>query len=216
MTDLTEQFLYGEGVPLVLVHGVWMTGLELGWLGQRLKQHGFDVHYFRYHSLALNPERNARALGDFLAEKGWSRVHLVGHSLGGIILLHLLNQGRSLPDGRILLLGSPVNGSRVARSMNQNPLLRPFLGQSIDRGLLGDLPAWPEDRPPGVIAGTSGVGIGRLFCDLQEPNDGTVEVAETRLPKMADYLELPVGHMGMLVSAEIAAACSRFLVQGHL
>ena len=40
--------------PVILVHGLWMSGLEFGVLRQRLQtRHGFDVHVFSYPSLIL-------------------------------------------------------------------------------------------------------------------------------------------------------------------
>ena len=38
--------------PVILVHGLWMTGLEFGVLRQRLQtRHGFDAHVFSYPSM---------------------------------------------------------------------------------------------------------------------------------------------------------------------
>ncbi|MES9968275.1 MAG: alpha/beta hydrolase, partial [Sedimenticola sp.] len=101
----------------MLVHGVWMTGLEMGWLGRRLTREGFDVRYFRYHSLGFTPSQNAERLHRFIRGLAVERLHLVGHSLGGIVLLHLFAGHAGIPPGRVILLGSPVNGSRVAALM---------------------------------------------------------------------------------------------------
>ncbi|MET0104247.1 MAG: alpha/beta hydrolase [Sedimenticola sp.] len=199
---------------LVLVHGVWMTGLEMGWLGRRLSREGFDVRYFRYHSLGFTPSQNAERLHRFIRGLAVERLHLVGHSLGGIVLLHLFAGHAGIPPGRVVLLGSPVNGSRVAALMRHNPLLRPFLGRSFEQGLSGDVPPWSRERELGVIAGTGGLGVGRLLGAVDGGSDGTVSVDETRLEGASDSCTLEASHMGMLFSAEVAGQISAFLRSG--
>ncbi|MES9889389.1 MAG: alpha/beta hydrolase [Candidatus Sedimenticola sp. 6PFRAG1] len=200
---------------LVLVHGIWMTGLEMGWLGRRLSDQGFDVRYFRYHSLGMTPRENARKLFEFIQSLGQEPLHLVGHSLGGVVLLHLLDAHRDLPQGRVVLLGSPVRGSRVARVMSGNPFLRPFLGRSMEQGLSGELPSWQGGRQLGVIAGTGGFGVGRLLGGVSGPNDGTVSVDETNLDGAVDSCCIKTSHMGMLFSAAVAEQITQFLETGR-
>ncbi|OOZ36119.1 hypothetical protein BOW51_08745 [Solemya velesiana gill symbiont] len=199
---------------LVLIHGVWLTGLEMGWLGRRLSRSGYDVRYFRYHSLGFTPLQNAQRLHRFIDGLGVDRLHLVAYSLGGIVLLHLFDSYPRVPPGRVVLLGSPVKGSRVARFMSTNPLLRPLLGRSLEQGLSGDTPAWRGGRELGVLAGTGGIGIGRLFGAVEGPNDGTVSVDETYLEGADDFCTLKASHMGMLFSAPVADQVSAFLETG--
>jgi len=200
---------------VVLVHGIWMTGLEMGWMGRRLATAGFAPGYFRYHSIGLTPAENAHRLKAMIQALNLPRLHLVGHSLGGIVLLHLFEQSPDLPPGRVVLLGSPVRGSGLARMMAQHRLYRPLLGSSVERGLLGNIPEWDNPRDLGVIAGTRGMGVGRLFGGVDGVNDGTVAVAETRLAGAADFRTLPVSHMGMLFSARVADETAAFLREGR-
>ena len=39
-----------SAATVILVHGLWMTGLELHWLGRQFERCGFAVRYFRYSS----------------------------------------------------------------------------------------------------------------------------------------------------------------------
>ena len=196
---------------VVLVHGIWMTGLEMGWFGRQLAALGYDVRYFRYHSLTASPRESAKALQRFIDNLGVEQVHFVGHSLGGIILLHLFDLFPKQPSGRIVFLGSPVRGSQVAKTLSMNPVLRFFLGQTAEQGLLGGVPAWKGDRPLGVIAGNYGLGVGRLFGCQSNECDGTVAVSETRLPGADDFVVLPVSHMGMLFSRRVIEQTDSFL-----
>ena len=41
-------------------------------------------------------------------------VHVIAHSLGGVITLETFAAASDLPPGRIVLLGSPVQGSQAA------------------------------------------------------------------------------------------------------
>ena len=76
---------------VILVHGIWMTGFEMSWLGQQLKNSGYEVHYFRYSSLFVEPQKSAKRLQIFIRDLNVEQIDLIGHSLGGIILLHLFS-----------------------------------------------------------------------------------------------------------------------------
>jgi hypothetical protein len=65
-----------------------------------------------------------------------------------------------------------------------------------------------------VIAGTSPMGLGRLFANFDEDCDGTVGVSETKLPGCKAHLALPVSHMGMLANAGVARQVGAFLDSG--
>ncbi len=202
---------------LVLIHGIWMTGLELRWLGRRLEACGFEVHYFRYRSRRASPAEQARRLARFLDRIAPDQPpHLVAHSLGGLLVLWLLKLYPQRPLGRILLLGSPVQGSSVAARLARHGLTRILLGRAWRKGLDGEVPrAAAAAREIGVIAGTQAIGMGRLIGGLPRPNDGTVALAETRLPQARQRIELPVSHFGMLFSGRVAEAVCRFLNTGR-
>jgi len=201
---------------VVFVHGVWMTGVEMAVLRHRVRDCGYRVYQFRYPSVRKTPRENARALNAFLRRIAAPVVHLVAHSLGGIVVLHLFDRFPDQKPGRVVLIGTPVRGSEAAREMVRHPWLRPLLGQSLQQGLLGDAPRWREQRELGIIAGTRGIGIGRVLTGgrLPEPNDGTVELAATETSGVTDRLELPHGHNALLFAKATAEAVCRFLQTG--
>ncbi len=202
---------------VVFVHGVWMTGAEMAVLRRRVRDCGFRVHQFRYPSLRKPPRENARALNAFLRRLDAPVVHLVAHSLGGIVVLHLFDRYPEQKPGRVVLIGTPVRGSEAAREMARHPWLRPLLGRSVQQGLLGDAPRWRADRELGIIAGTRGLGIGLVLTAgrLPEPNDGTVELAATETSGVTDRLELPHGHNALLFVKATAEGVCRFLRTGR-
>ncbi len=199
---------------VVLVHGIWMTGLEMSLLALRLRSAGFATERFFYHSLFSTPAQNAERLNRFLQQQKAKSIHLVAHSLGGIVLLHLFHNYVDLPSGRVVLLGSPVQGSGVAKRLNGSILTRGLIGRSGEQGLLGDAPAWKGGHDLGVIAGSSGFGVGDIVGGLEGPGDGTVSLSETWLPGASDYSQIPVSHTGMIVSKAVATELVSFLQTG--
>lgn len=182
--------------------------------------HGYEAHTFTWPSVRGTLAGNTHLLGDFLAELGPAPLHLVGHSLGGVLILNLLAQGAALPPGRVVCLGSPLCGSRAAASLRTHRWGAPVLGNTIAGCVLEDTASrWtravPGSREIGIIAGTRPLGIGRWITTFDEPCDGTVAVSETRLPGAADHIELPVTHMGMLLSGRVADQTAAFLRQGR-
>jgi hypothetical protein len=107
-------------------------------------------------------------------------------------------------------------GSAAARAVSRWPFGEAILGATVrDSVLASSLERWEGPQEVGVIAGTLGVGLGQLVDRLEGPNDGTITVAETRLPGIADHLELPISHTGFLVSMPVAAQVARFLRTGR-
>ena len=200
---------------VVFLHGLWMTGLEMTPLRRRIAAEGFQCHQFRYSSLLAAPEWNAARLDRFLRSVDADVVHLVAHSLGGLVVTHLFERYPMQRPGRVVMLGTPINGSRTAACMARTPLTRWLLGRSIRRGLLGGAPRWKAGRELGMVAGNRGFGIGTLFCwALDTPNDGTVALAETRSPEISAHLAVPHGHFGMLWSEAVAGSVTAFLRWG--
>ncbi len=190
-----------------------MPGADLTLLAHRLRRCGFTVHLFRYASIRGDFGANVERLYRFAAAIDAPRLHWVGHSLGGLLIRHLFAHHPELPPGRVVTLATPHSGSLVAARFRAHRLGRLLLGQS-GPALTTAPPPWDGRRPLGSIAGSRPVGVGRLVPGLARPNDGTVGVAETRFAAMSDHLTVPVAHMEMLLSAEVARQTCRFLQQG--
>jgi len=204
---------------VVYVHGLWLTGIEGGILRKRLaKDLSAETRAFSYASVNSSMAANAQALAKFLGQLRADTLHLVGHSLGGLVILKLFEGGDrpKLPPGRIVLLGSPLNGSRAARNLARLPLGRKILGRGVDEELLGPRERrWQGQRELGVIAGSLGVGLGRLVGVGGAPSDGTILVDETRLPGIQAHLVLKVSHTGLPFSPTVARQTGAFLNSGN-
>ena len=131
---------------------------------------------------------------------GRNRLHMVCHSMGGLVARALINLRRPRRLGQVVMLGTPNGGSEIADVLERQALLRPILGKAAPalvtkrppevNALLGRV-----DYPVGIIAGSRPVapfGASRL---VPMPSDGKVSVASTRLPEAVDHIVLPLPHM---------------------
>jgi pimeloyl-ACP methyl ester carboxylesterase len=199
---------------VILVHGVLMPGTELKLLARRLRRCGFSPNIFRYPTRRHAPRHHAAELARFAAAQHAGRVHFVGHSLGGLVILQALRQAR-LPRGRVVLLGSPTRGSRVARRLSRSGPGRWLLGRSTDGALLRAVPDERWSREIGIIAGSLPVGVGMALGRLSGRHDGTVTVEETALTGATDRIVVRVTHIGLVFSTEVARQVCTFLRDGR-
>ncbi|KAF0219586.1 MAG: hypothetical protein FD174_1841 [Geobacteraceae bacterium] len=199
---------------VILVHGLWMTGMELRWLGRRLKRCGFAVRYFRYPSWRGCFTDAALRLSEAVARADGERVHLAGHSLGGMVIAKMLELAPTHKIHRIALLGSPIRGNAVAGSLARYGVGRFILGPVAREGIIEKRPSWPAGRELLVVAGTLPLGFG-VFFGLSFPHDGTVAMAETEVPG-AQTLLVRASHMGMLISSRLAAGLCAFFRTGRI
>ena len=185
----------------------------LGWLAHALRKAGFDTHYLALRSMDEPSETHVERLAEAVAQLKARRIHLLGHSMGGVIILHYLRQASDKRLGRALLLGSPALGSDAARQLDQQPW-GGVLGASRELWRSTFAPGIPPGFDVGAIAGEHSVGLGVFFTSLQGPNDGAVTVAETKVGGLRDHIVLPVSHSGMLLSSEVAQQAVAFLQSG--
>jgi triacylglycerol lipase len=139
MEKVTEIRSGADVAPVVLVHG--LGGTPSGWsaLEQVLSARGTVVKAIGYSALGTSVERLADRLVSevdrTLAETGADKVHLVGHSLGGLIIAQALASDRLRGRvGTVVTIGTPFGGSpwasvlplcRIVRELRAgSPLLR--------------------------------------------------------------------------------------------
>lgn len=199
----------------VLVHGIWMQGVVMKVMGRMLEARGFRTHSVSYDFLKNSPEENAQSLYDEIGLLGARRVNLVGHSLGGIVILHLLHRFPELPLDSVVLIGSPVRGSYVARRVHDTAVLRPLLGRSIEKGLLGGAPEFSSDRPLGIITGSGKLGITALLYPAGVTSDGVVRESETLIESATDRISLPLSHSTLIFSRKCCDYVASFLLNGR-
>lgn len=202
----------------VFVHGLFLNGAEFTLMRRRLaRDFGLTSHRFSYPTVHGSVDGAVERLRRFVQRLDAERIHFVGHSLGGVVLCRYFETQPCDRVGRVVMLGSPLAGSRSARAVARHAFTRRIVGPLVNAELVGECRprCWRCPADLGVIAGTSPMGLGRFFAQFDEDCDGTVGVSETRMEGLTAHLTLPVSHMGMLVSHVVARQVGTFLETGR-
>ncbi|MCC6532859.1 MAG: alpha/beta hydrolase [Burkholderiales bacterium] len=201
---------------VVVLPGLWMPAWVMLPLARRLRRHGYRCVRLGYAPVRASLDENARRLASFVRGLAAARIHLVGHSLGGVLALHATATCDLAQVRRIVLAGSPYNDSYVARKMLRWGWGRWMIGSTVAQWLACPAAAAPAGVDVGVIAGTRRLGLGMIVApELEHPHDGVVKVEETRIEGMTDFIELDVNHAGMLLSERLAQQVAAFLHAGR-
>jgi pimeloyl-ACP methyl ester carboxylesterase len=203
-------------ISVVTVHGLWMRDTAMAVLQRRLAPRGFEFHAFTYRSITSSLSDCTAALTEYVTRVPGDTVHLVGHSLGGVLICSMLAARLPARVGRVVCLGSPLRGSRTAARLSRWPGGHRLIGRCLgDVNACGGFSAWRSGVEVGSIAGRLPFGVGRLFGPFPEPNDGTVAVEETVIAGLTDHIVLPVSHVALLWSTRVAAQVEHFLEHGR-
>jgi pimeloyl-ACP methyl ester carboxylesterase len=203
-----------SGEAVLLLHGSWMNRWVMSYLVLALRGDGFAAQALTYRTMHDTLEDHLRRMTKRIAELAAPRVHLVGHSLGGVIVLRYLQRNPDERVHRAVLLGTPVSGCRAAADFAQSVFGEFLLGRSLEIWREPINTSLDPRLEIGVIAGTRAFGVGSMVTRLPTPNDGVVCQDETRFPQMRDHLALPLGHTVMLVSRRVAREIAAFLKTG--
>ena len=204
---------------VVLLHGLGRTRISMWLLASRLEDAGFRVYRIGYRSLDRSPDEIIDAISrqiDECCTGHLGELHLVGHSLGGLLIRAYLQENRIPHLGRVVLIGTPNQGAELVDRFRNNCLLS-LLGPTtaaLGSGS-GSLPGRLSKPyyPVGVIAGV----IQGDWNDhwLEGPDDGLISVEATRLEGMTDFIQVDSGHSMMRYNSEVARQTIEFLRTGR-
>lgn len=203
---------------VVLVHGLGRSPSSMLILGQRLEWAGYRVEIARYASLTApfseQVETVQRAVDQCCADA--SKVHLVGHSLGALVIRGYLVEHRPDSLGRVVLLAPPNQGSLFVDWLEEMQLASDMLGP-VGSALGTDTTDLPATLPlpdyeVGIIAGNrSTQPIGPPA--IPGPDDGIISIEQARI-RDVPMLVLPRSHAFIANSRHTASAVIRFLRTG--
>lgn len=202
---------------VIMVHGAVVDGYETFLLRRRLRDLGYETRLFQYRSMMRGLDHNVSCLSEFIRKTEGDIVHVIGHSMGGVLIRQVFEQTPDPRPGRLIAIGSPLLDCWVAHrflSLHSH-IGRLLIGQTVHDHIthLPD-PAWRGARDFGVIAGTYPFGIGAIFSSLPVPSDGVVLLDETRLQGIKDHVDYRINHFGLLASKRCAAQVACFLATG--
>jgi pimeloyl-ACP methyl ester carboxylesterase len=138
---------------VVYLHGLWLAGHESFLLRRRLTELcGFEVAVFRYPSISASMAEVTLRLQAFIERRAPAELHLLGHSLGGLVAYRFLERYPAQAPGRVVFLGTPAVASRAAANVARARWAGPILGRCVTEELLTERRReWTSARPLGPI-----------------------------------------------------------------
>ena len=230
---LQQQVQAGKVIPpngqvVILLHGLVRTRNSMHVMEKHLQGQGFTTVNFGYASSRKQVNEHAVALKSVIDGLGdqVTDIHLVAHSLGNIVIrryLHDTTNPQTNRNGdprirRIVMLGPPNQGSKVARTFKSSYLFQTIAGKSGDQlardwGKLSKQLTTPTAEF-GIIAGGQQNENYSNFL-LEGKDDYTVSVEETKLAGASDFLVHPLLHGTMMNQPIVLEATTRFFKEGY-
>ncbi|TWT89114.1 Alpha/beta hydrolase family protein [Pseudobythopirellula maris] len=196
---------------VVMTHGIFSSRWQFLPLARRLRRDGFDPRLWGYATLrGSNRDYGARfaeRLRRLAAERPDATIHLVGHSMGNIVIRCAILAGLPESVGRIVMLAPPNRGSHVARMLGPtHGWISPTLLELTDHAESF------VNRLPGA---TGRGGAGQEVGVLAARHDRVVRPESTRLDDQADHAMIDTWHTGILWRRETAGLVTNFLRTGR-
>ncbi len=231
--ELQKRRESGEIPPMprhivIAIHGLaGSRGIMDGLARHLTEQGGFFVINFGYASTSGTIQKQAVALESVLRNlEGVEEVSFVAHSMGNIVVRHLLYklevQGNPPPIGfrNMVMISPPNHGAEIADTVGQLRLFQMVLGDVVDQ-FAPDI-GWPQlerqlatpEFPFGVIVGGRGNDSGFL-PRVPGDDDGLLSVRTQMLDGSSDFLQTGGLHQLMPRYKSVREATLCFLQCGH-
>lgn len=215
-----QQIQKNNNETVLLLHGALVGSGSMKLLAGRLRAQGFTVINLPYPDRRMTVFECAEYLApawEKLADQAPGRVHIVGHSLGGLVARRLLSLHQPENFGRLLTLGTPHLGSPLADNLRNYDIFQKAFGP-VGQELITQRPIdWPAPWPPpyeiGLIAGNIPIGPGALT--LKGASDGTVLAVSAQPRGGTAYATVTASHTTLPYARETAEKAGKFLRLGR-
>ena len=190
---------------VVLIHGLAAHRMLMWPLARKIRRAGYRSFNFGYRSWLWSIEHHAARLRQFLEklerDEQFDTLHIVAHSMGGIVARTALLDADLRKFGRLVMLGSPNDGSPAARRLGYVLPFAKTLRQVSDAptSFVRTLPH-PTDVEVGVVAAS---------YDFVIPEESSHLATET------DHVQIFSGHNGLLIRPTAAKKVISFLKNGR-
>lgn len=205
---------------VIVLHGIFRNARSMRKLANFLEKDGYEVLNLDYPSTKHSIEAIADVIHPRIAafaESIQCNVHFVGYSMGGLVIRAYLHRFKPQNLGRVVMIGTPNQGSEVADFLQNRKLYRMLYGPAGQQ-LITDQSDFAHqfgavDYEVGVIAGNRPVDLisSRI---IGKANDGKVSIESTRLMGMKDHVIVRSSHTFFPSNRQMMQQVSAFLKHG--
>jgi len=205
---------------VLLLHGMARSARSMALLALDLRRDGYRVDNLDYPTGPYDVDELAeRYVTPAVARARPSApVHVVTHSLGGILIRAYLQRYRLPAGSRIVMLAPPNHGSEVADVVRDWWPYRRWMGrvgQQLGTGADGVVQRLqPVDAEVGVIAANRSLQPWFSVL-LPGEDDGAVSVHSTRLDEMRDFIVVETSHSLIMFRRRVRQQVLHFLAHGR-
>lgn len=185
---------------VIFVHGLYHHSFVFYWMKRQLSQPTYDFHEINYPTYGYNP----RVLIDIHelinSIDPTHKILFIAHSMGGLVVRKFLEKYHPERNIHVITLGTPHQGSDVARLLHHHSFGKHLLGTATKAGLLDVHARYELPYPLTSLAGVTPFGIINvlgLSCETRD-SDGTVFVDETQIDGAQHHIFNNVNHTALL------------------
>ena len=202
---------------VILLHGIARSSNHMKKVAKFLRKNNYTVYNLDYPSTKLKLQDLTEYLHKQISKHIDPNltVHLIGYSMGGLLIRMYLNKYKIKNLGKVIQLATPNQGSEVADFLKNFWLYKKIYGlagqqlttnqESIKKDMDKKI-----DYPLGIIAGTQCVDPICYFL-LPKPNDGKVSVANTKVTGMTAHTVVNASHLFFPYNKKVHQKILQFL-----
>jgi pimeloyl-ACP methyl ester carboxylesterase len=209
-----------SGTAVIALHGILRSSRVWSSMQKTLEADGVTFIRLDYPSTQQPISEFADQLQSVIQSlDGIEQIHLIAHSLGGLVSRKWCEDYSDPRIGRLVMIGTPNCGAELADMFRRNWLFKSIFGPSGQQlvadpsGIISKLPKPTMEFA--VIAGGKGTPDG--FNPLiPGDDDGIVTLKSARLPGAVDSITVRGLHSFQPWHPQVIEATQRFLMTGAL
>jgi pimeloyl-ACP methyl ester carboxylesterase len=218
---MTEQHNSIQNECVILLHGLARTKKTMSKMETALTIYGYKVVNLGYpsraHDIAFLSKTYLPPAIKQCQSKANGKIHIVTHSMGGILIRHYLSTNKLDNLGRVVMLSPPNQGSEVVDKLKNMPGFTAFNGPAghqlgTDENSMPNR-LGPADFDLGIITGNRTINF-ILSMLIPGDDDGKVSVERAKLVGMNDFLVMPHSHPFIMKQDDVITQTITYLHSG--